>query len=190
MRRACPAQDFESPERCPQPRRVIVAAGHHGADERSGGFLARAFAGEHLLADIHGEVLGIMRIARRDVRMEMLDCLSRVFDLLGQIPKLPADAVLLVEVNRAQMVELADLGVDFDLFHHGGIAGRDGLDFGVSQSAAFEILGGADRSLAAHDLLDEAGLGFEGLPHIGVERASVTRSTSGSSMAPTANWQN
>ena len=112
-----------------------------------------------------------MRIARRDVRMQMLEGLSRVGDLLGQIAKLPADVVLLVEMGGAQLVELADLGVDFDLFHHGGIAGGDGLDFGVGESAAFEILGGADRSLAAHDLLDEAGLGFEGLPHIGVERA-------------------
>ncbi len=51
---------------------MIVAAGRHGADERFGRFLARAFAGEQLLADIHGEVLGIMRIARRDVRMEMM----------------------------------------------------------------------------------------------------------------------
>ena len=91
--RFVPAHDFESPESRPQPRGMIVAAGHHGANERFGRFLARAFAGEQLLANSHGEVLGVMRIARRDVRMEMLDGLSRVFDLLGQVTKLPADAV-------------------------------------------------------------------------------------------------
>ncbi len=153
---------------------MIVAAGQYRADECLGRILSRTFAGEQLLADSHGEVLGVMRIARRDVRMERLDGFSRVFDLLGQVTKLPADTVLLVEVNRAQLVELADLGVDFDLFHDGGIAGGDGLDFGVSESAAFETLGGADRSLATHDLLDEPGLGFEGLPHIGSNESSVT----------------
>ena len=63
------------------------------------------------------------------------------FDLLGQAFHLPADVVLLVEMGGAQLVELADFGIDLDLFHDGGIAGGDGLDFGVGERAAFEVLG-------------------------------------------------
>ena len=52
-----------------------------------------------------------------------------------------ADAVLLVEVRRAQLVQLADFRIDLDLFHDGRIAGGDGLDFGVGERAAVEVLG-------------------------------------------------
>src|SRR5438445_3078012 len=96
---------ISNPLKAARSRGAIVAARQYHAHECPARFLARAFAGKHLLADSHGEVLGVMRIARRDVRMEMLDGLSCVFDLLGQITKLPADAVLLVEVNGAQLVE-------------------------------------------------------------------------------------
>jgi hypothetical protein len=39
----------------------------------------------------------------------------------------------------------------------------------LSEGAAFQVLGGADGGVTAHDLLGEAGLGFVCLPHIGVE---------------------
>ena len=132
---------------------------------------SRAPLPECLLADSHREFFAVCasRVAMSACSWSRVSLAPRY--LLRQGAELPADAVLLVEVRGAQLVELADFGVDFDLFHHGGIAGGDGLDFGVGQSAAVEILGGADRGLAAHHLLDEAGLGFQGLPHIGVERA-------------------
>ena len=73
-------------------------------------------------------------------------------------------------MGGAQLVELADFGIDFDLFHHGRIARSDRLDFGVGESAAFEILGDADGDASAHHLLDEPGFRLVGLPHIGIER--------------------
>ena len=71
----------------------------------------------------------------------------------------------------SELVELADFSIDLDLFHDGRIAGSDGLDLGVGEGSAFEVLGRADGGLAAHDLLNKPGLGFQRLPHIGVERA-------------------
>ena len=93
------------------------------------------------------EFPAVMCVARRDVRLQMVEGLARARNLLRQAANLPADVVLLVEVRGAQLVELADFGVDFDLFHHGRIAGGDGLDFGVGERAAFEILGGAHRDV-------------------------------------------
>ncbi len=52
-----------------------------------------------MLADGHREVLGVMRIARRDVRLQVVESFSGIVDLFRQIAKLPADALLLVEVT-------------------------------------------------------------------------------------------
>jgi hypothetical protein len=35
--------------------------------------------------------------------------------------------------------ELADFGIDLDLFHDGGVSGGDGLDLGIGESAAFDV---------------------------------------------------
>jgi hypothetical protein len=78
-------------------------------------------------------------------------------DLLGQALHLPADVVLLVDVGGAELVELADFGIDLDLFHHGRIARGDGLDLGVGERAAFEVFRLAHGDAAVHDLIDEAG---------------------------------
>ena len=59
--------------------------------------------------------------------------------MLGQAFDLPADVVLLVDMGGAKLVELADFGIDLDLFHHGGVSGGDGLDLGIGESAAFEV---------------------------------------------------
>ena len=165
------AQDFESLEGGAPPEGVIVAAREHGAGQRPGCLLAGALSRKHLLAHRHHKFLAVMRVAGDDVRPQMLEGLPGVTDLLGQVAELPADFVLLVEMHGAELVELADFGVDSDLLHHRGIARGDGLDFGVGQGAAFEVLGAAHRGVAGHDLLVEAGLGLQGLPHIGVERA-------------------
>ena len=54
---------------------------------------------------------------------------------------------------------------------HGGIAGGDGFHLGVGQLLAADILGLAHGAVAGHDLVDEPGLGLQGLPHIGIEGA-------------------
>ncbi len=70
-----------------------------------------------------------------------------------------------------RLVELAHFGINSDFLHDRGIARGDGLDLGIGKRPAFEVLGAAHRGVAGHHLLDEAGLGLQGLPHIGVERA-------------------
>ena len=79
--------------------------------------------------------------------------------------------MLLVDVRRAELVELADFGVHLDLLHDGGVARGDGLDLRVGESAGLQILGSTHRGVPAHHLLDKAGLGFQGLPHIGIKGA-------------------
>lgn len=64
-------------------------------------------------------------------------------DFVGEAPDLPADVVLLVEMGGAELVEVADFGVYFYLFHYGGIAGCDGLDFGLVANALRPGQGGA-----------------------------------------------
>ena len=88
-----------------------------------------------------------MGVAGDDVRLQMLEGLAGRRLSPGQVAELPADVVLLVEMHGAQLVELADFGVDSDLLHDRGIARGDGLDFGVGQRPAFEVLGAADRGL-------------------------------------------
>ena len=112
-----------------------------------------------------------MAVAGRDISRQPADPLLPVFDFGRQGAKLQPDAVLLVQMRRPQLVELADFGVDPDLFHHGGVAGSDGLDFCIGQRAAVEVFRRSDRRVPVHHLLDEAGLGLQRLPHIGVERA-------------------
>ena len=77
-----------------------------------------------------------------DVAFDFCQSLFRFGDVTRQVADLPSDVTLLVCMNGAQLVELADFGVDLDFLHDGGIAGRDRLDLGVGQSAAVEILGG------------------------------------------------
>ena len=79
--------------------------------------------------------------------------------------------MLLVVMGRAQLIELANFGVDFDFFHDGRIAGSNGLDLGVGESSTFEVFRLPDGDASVHDLIDEARLGLKHLPHIGIERA-------------------
>ena len=66
---------------------------------------------------------------------------------------------------------LLDLGVGLGQRQHGRVARGDGLDLGVGELLAADVLGAADGGFAGHHLGDEPGLGLQGLPHIGVERS-------------------
>ncbi len=105
-----------------------------------------------------------MRVAGGDVRLQMLEGFAGVSDVPGQVAELPADFVLLVEMHGAQLVELAT-SVSILTFSMTRDCPSDGLDFRVGKRAAFKVLGAAHRGVAGHDLLDEAGLGLQGLPH-------------------------
>ena len=63
----------------------------------------------------------------------------------------------------------ATVGVGLGERQHGRIAGGDGFDLGVGEFLAADVLGAAGGIVAGDDLADEAGLGFECLPHIGVK---------------------
>jgi hypothetical protein len=79
------AQDLESLESGALPEGVIVAAKQHGADQRPACFLAGTLSGKHLLADGHHKFLAVMRVAGDDVRLQLLEGLPGVSDLLGQV---------------------------------------------------------------------------------------------------------
>ena len=112
-----------------------------------------------------------MGIAGEDIGGDGGVVFPGALDLLGQAFHLPADVVLLVDMGGAKLVELADFGIDLDLFHDGGVSGGDGLDLGIGERAAFEVFRLADGDAAVHDLIDEAGFRLQHLPHIGIERS-------------------
>ena len=163
------AQYLEASERTARLHRLIVAPGEDRERQSLGRFLPRAFAGENPIAYLHDELVGIVRVSGGDVGFDVSQMLFCFGDLPRQVANLPADMTLLIGVNGAQLVQLADFRVDLDLFNDGRIAGGDRLDLRVGESAAFEILRRANRSFSPHHLVDEAGLCFERLPHVGVE---------------------
>ena len=69
----------------------------------------------------------------------------------------------------AQASQPGQLGVHAGLFNDERVAGRDGFDFGEGEGGAVNVLDAPQVALPRHHLPDEADLGFEGLPHIGVE---------------------
>ncbi len=90
--------------------------------------------------------------------------LLRLRDLPGQVANLPPNVALLIRVNGAELVELANLGIDFDFLHDSRISRCNRLDLRIGERAAFEVLGRTDRRLAPHHLMDEAGLCLQRLP--------------------------
>ena len=98
-----------------------------------------------------------MGIAGENVGRDGCEVCPGALDLLGQAFHLPTDIVLLVDIRGAELVELADFGIDLDFFHHRGVSGSDGLDFGIGERAAFEVFRLAHRDAAIHDLINEAG---------------------------------
>jgi hypothetical protein len=67
----------------------------------------------------------------------MLPCFC---DLARQVTNLPTDMALLIGVNRAQLVQLADFRIDLDFFNDGRIAGSYRLDFRVGERPALQVL--------------------------------------------------
>ena len=149
--------------------RLIVTPGEDRERQSLGRFLPRAFAGENAIAHCHAELVGIVCISGGDVGFDIGQVLFRFRDLPRQVANLPADMALLIGVNGAQLIELSDFRIDLDLFNDGRIAGCNRLDLRVGERAALQILRRAHRGFSPHHLLDEAGLGFERLPHVGVE---------------------
>ena len=68
-----------------------------------------------------------------------------------------------------QPAQARDLGVNAGLLDDQRIARGDGLDLGVGERRAVNVLDAAQVALARHHLGDEPGLGLQGLPQVGVE---------------------
>ena len=100
----------------------------------------------------------------------------------GELPFAGAGALLACGDRGAQRVVSAlpravhaaqpfGFGVDLGLFEDQRVAGRDRFELGEADHVVAEVLDLADVQAAAHHLVDEPGFAFEGLPHVGIERA-------------------
>ena len=109
------AQNLEASERTARLHRLIVSPDEDCERQSLGRFLPRAFAGENAIADLHAELVGIVGVSGGDVGLDISQVLFRFGDLPRQIANLPADMALLIGMNGAQLVELADFRIDLDL---------------------------------------------------------------------------
>ena len=127
----------------------------------------RLFPGAGSAAD--GDRVGRMGLLGRPVLRQGGATPLQPGDFLGQFLQALAGGVLLVGVVLLQDGQALDLGVRLGQRQHGGVAGGDGLDLGVGELLAADVLGLADGEVAGHHLGDEPGFGLQRLPHIGVE---------------------
>ena len=84
--------------------------------------------------------------------------------------QVPTCHVLLVHVILLEQCEPLQFGIRFGEREHGGIARRDSLHLGVGKFLRADVIGAAGGVLAGDDLGNKPRRGFQGLPHIGVER--------------------
>ena len=85
--------------------------------------------------------------------------------------KTAADAILFLGMGGAQPGQPDQLGIHLGFFDDERIAGSDGFDLGIGQRGGVHVFEAAHGHVPAHHLGDELGLGFQRLPHIGIERA-------------------
>jgi hypothetical protein len=106
---------------------------------------------------------------------------DRGVDLAGQCPQfagaaevrayLLAERVVVAEPGALGTFQPGQLGVGFGLVHEQRVPGGQGLDLAVGQGGVADVLDLADVQPAPHDLGDEPGFAFDGLPHVPVEGA-------------------
>src|SRR5450432_4213274 len=163
------AQYLETPESAPRLQGLIVAPGEYRERQSFGRFLPRALAREIAVAYRHTELRSLACISSGNIGLDLGQMLFRFRDLPRQVANLPTDMTLLIAVNGAELVQLAKFRIDLDFFNDGRITGSNRLDLRIGESATLQILRRAHRGFSPHHLLDEAGLGFQGLPHVGVK---------------------
>jgi hypothetical protein len=96
---------------------------------------------------------------------------GQAFNGRGQVAHTAAGDVLLVEMVLFEQVEPLQLGVGLGQREYRRVAGGNRLDLGVREFLPADVIGAAGGVVAGDDPADEACLGFERLPHIGVERS-------------------
>jgi len=123
-------------------------------------------AGVAASADGHAEIFAA---GVSDVREGGVDLLELAGEL-GQEPVGGADGlgegVAVAVVGPFQALQAGEVGVGAGLVQDPGVAGGQGLDLAVGQGGVADVLDLADVQGAAHDLRDEPGLAFDGLPQV------------------------
>ena len=105
--------------------------------------------GVHLAADLHREVVFVLR-QKRFCRFHIV---FQGFDLTlcrSDFSRIAARNIRFQTINLAgvigfQQLQLADLNIQIHLFLDVGIAGCQCLDFGIRQCSVIYIIAGADR---------------------------------------------
>ncbi len=82
-------------------------------------------------------------------------------------------------VGAAEPGEADDVGIDGGLFEDEGVAGGEGLDFGVGEGLVADVFDVAVGEVAPGDLGDEGGLAFEGLPSLNLGEVGPRRTRYG-----------
>ena len=135
----------------------------------------RFFAfGVHLAADLHSEVVFILR-QKWFCRFHIV---FQCFDLTlchSDFSRIAARNIRFQTINLAgvigfQQFQLTDLNIQIHLFLDVGIARCQCLDFGIGQCSVIYIIAGTDRRFGSHDLAYELLLIFQNLPHIRIKR--------------------
>ena len=76
---------------------------------------------------------------------------------------------LVAGVGAFEPLQAGDLGVEFGVLEDAWVSGGERLDFGVGQRCVADVFDLANVEGAAHDLGDEPGFAFYGLPEICVK---------------------
>ena len=130
--------------------------------------------GVHLAADLHREVVFVLRqkrFCRFHIGFQCFDltlCHSDFSRIAAR--NIRFQAINLTGVIGFQQLQLADLNIQVHLFLDVGITRCQCLDFGIRQRGIVHIVAGTDRRFGSHDLRDELLLIFQNLPHIRIKR--------------------
>jgi len=117
----------------------------------------------------HGERVAASVGASGDRGGDVVDERGEDRDALLGLGDLVLERFLVAVVGAFSALQAGELGVGFGFFHQERVAGGQGLDLVVGQGGVADVLDLADVEAAAHDLGDEPGLAFDGLPHVAVE---------------------
>jgi hypothetical protein len=113
------AENLEAAKLTSRLHRLIVFPGEDREGQGFGSILSRSLARENTIADRHGEVRAFGAVPELDGAFDFCESLLCLGDVTRQVANLPSDVTLLVCMDRAQRVKLADFSVDLDFLDDG-----------------------------------------------------------------------
>ena len=132
-------------------------------------FAGHAPVANLLSFNLNDEPVAAGVVARGHVASNGHEPLLQTRHIIGLVTEADAQVGLRLMMLAAQPGEARDFGVDAGLLDDERIAGGDGLDLGVSEGCAIDILDAAQVAFARHHLRDEPRFALQHLPEIGVE---------------------